>query len=461
MRSLWLDEALDGETDAPRLEGDLRADVCIVGGGFTGLWTALALKEREPSLDVVLVEADICGAGASGRNGGFVLSWWAKFRTLEDLCGTEEALRLGRASAAGVEAIGAFCAEHGIDAHFRHEGWLWTATSEAQIGAWDDTVERLEELGEPAFGRLEAGEAARRAASPVHLDGVFEPSGATVQPGRLARGLRRVALERGVRVFERSPMRRLDRESRTIHTDVGSVRADKIVLALNAWAAALPELRRALVVIPSDVIATPRIPDRLAEIGWPGATCIDDSRMMVNYWRATLDGRVVFGKGGGGVTYGARIGPDYDGPTPRADWVLDSFHQLYPSLRDVPAERSWFGPIDRSKIGLPFFTPLDDAGSILVGAGYSGNGVGPSYTGGRILASLALGLDDEWAGSGLVRKPGGLPPEPVRWVGGWVVRAAVARKERAEDAGREPSRLDLAIAGLAPAALVPLRRPRS
>jgi putative aminophosphonate oxidoreductase len=460
VRSLWLEEALDGEEDAPRLDGEIRADVCIVGGGFTGLWTALRLKEHSPSLDVVLVEADVCGAGASGRSGGFVLSWWAKFRALEQVCGTEEALRLARASATAVAELGAFCDSGGVDAHFRHDGWLWTATTPAQIGAWDDTIARLEQLGEAPFVRLDPDTVARRAASPAHLAGVFEPTAATVHPARLARGLRRVALKRGIRVFERSSMRRLDRGAQpAVRCDRGTVRAQRVVLALNAWAAALPELRRALVVVPSDVIATPPIPERLTAIGWPGGTCIDDSRMMVNYWRSTLDGRIVFGKGGGGITYGGRIGSEYDGPTPRAAWVLESFHRLYPALNDVPAERSWLGPIDRSRIGLPFFGPLGGDDRVLVGAGYSGNGVGPSLLGGRILASLALGLEDEWAGAGLVRQPGGLPPEPVRYLGGKVVRAAVGRKERAEDAGRNPRRLDLLLAGLAPAALVPLKRP--
>ena len=147
MRSLWLEEALGGGEDAPRLTGEERADVCIVGGGYTGLWTAIRLKEHDPALDVVLVEADVCGAGASGRNGGFVLSWWAKFGALERLCGTEEALRLARASASGVAEIGAFCAENGIDAHFRRDGWLWTATSPAQVGAWEGTIARVESLG--------------------------------------------------------------------------------------------------------------------------------------------------------------------------------------------------------------------------------------------------------------------------------------------------------------------------
>src|SRR5262249_14826041 len=116
--SLWLEEALAGEEDAPPLEGGVRADVCLCDGGYSGLWTAIRLKEHEPSLDVVLVEADLCGGGASGRNGGFVLSWWHKFASLEKLCGTEEAVRLARACELAVDEIGAFCTQDGIDAHY-------------------------------------------------------------------------------------------------------------------------------------------------------------------------------------------------------------------------------------------------------------------------------------------------------------------------------------------------------
>jgi len=136
-RSLWLQEALaEGEEDAPQLRGDVRADVCVVGGGYTGLWTALRLKELEPAIDVALVEADVCGGGASGRNGGFVLSWWAKFHKMRKLCGTDEALRLARASADGVGDIGKFCADNGNDAHCHLDGYLWAATNRAQVGAW-------------------------------------------------------------------------------------------------------------------------------------------------------------------------------------------------------------------------------------------------------------------------------------------------------------------------------------
>jgi putative aminophosphonate oxidoreductase len=461
-RGLWLEEALEGAEDAPSLEGEERTDVCIVGGGYTGLWTALALKEHQPSLDVVLVEGDVCGGGASGRNGGFVMSWWNKFMTLEKLCGPEEALALASASADSVEGIGSFCAENGVDAHFRHDGWLWTATSEAQIGAWDAVVAACGQAGVAPFEALEPSEVARRSGSPTHLAGVFEATAATVQPALLARGLRRVALERGVRIFERSPMTRLERSiPARVHTARGSVRAQRVVLAMNAWLAQVRELARSLFVIASDMVATPPVPDRLAEIGLTDGVAISDSRLLVNYYRTTLDGRIAFGQGGGAIAYGGRIGRVFHGEAPpgRADHVTRSFHALYPSLADVPAAASWTGPIDRSNTGLPFFGRLGGRPDIVHGGGYSGNGVGPAYLGGRILASFALGLDDRWAHVGSLLPPrGGMPPEPIRYPGAHVVKAAVARKERADDAGKRVDPLTLRIVGFAPAGLVPIKK---
>jgi putative aminophosphonate oxidoreductase len=460
-KSLWLEEALDGEEDAPLLEREEQADVCIVGGGYTGLWTALRLKEDAPDLDVVIVEADVCGGGPSGRNGGFVMSMWSKILKLEHLCGDEEALRVATAAADAVGAIGAFCEQHGIDAHFRYDGWLWAATSEAQFGAWDETVEAAERLGVQAFVRLDAEEAAARGGSPTHLAGVFEPTCATVQPALLARGLRRVALDRGVRIFEHSPMTRLERSSPPrVHSTLGAVTAATVVLAMNAWLAQLPEVSRSLAVIASDMVATAPIPDRLEEIGLTSGIAISDSRLLVNYYRTTLDGRIAFGRGGGALTRRGRIGPGFSGPSPRAGEIADSFRSIYPTLADVDVPVSWNGPIDRSLDGLPFFGRLRDRPDLLFGGGYSGNGVGPSYLGGRILASLALGLDDEWTRSPLAKGPHGrFPPGPIKDLGAPIVRSAVARKERAEDAGRRPGRVSVYVAGLAPAGLVPVKKP--
>lgn len=464
-RSWWLADAgaeegaAAGSEPGPAevLEGDVRADVCIVGGGYTGLWTALAIKEQSPCTDVVLVEADICGGGPSGRNGGFAMSLWHHFQGLEHACGSEEALRLSHASCDAIAHIGSFCEQHGIDAHFRHDGWLWTATNPSQLGAWRSTVAAIERHGERPFVDVDPAELAVRTGSPKHIGGVFEPTSATVQPARLARGLARVARKRGVNVFEGSPMTALQRSTPlVVRTPRGRVTADRVVLALNAWTGQLRELRRAMVVVTSDIVITDPVPEQLARSGWRGGTSISDSRLMVHYYRTTPDGRIALGQGGGRLAYGARINESFSGPSPIAAQITAWLRSLYGFLTDIPMAASWTGPIDRTLDGLPFYTTVGRP-DLVCGAGYSGNGVGPSVLGGRILASLALGLDDEWSRCGLVRSPPrGLPPEPARVVVGTVVRAAVARKERAEDEGRPISKLDRGLVRLAPAGLVPL-----
>ena len=457
MRSLWLQEALSPGEDSPRLQGEIRTDLCIVGGGYTGLWTAIRLKEHDPSLDVAVVEADVCGGGASGRNGGFVLSLWAKFQTLVKLVGTDQALHLARASADAVSGIGKFCADHGIDARFRGDGWLWAATNEAQVGAWRETLEDVERAGERPFVELSPEEVAARTGSSRHVAGVFEATAATVQPARLARGLRQVALEQGVRIFERSPMAKLEVRPLRVRTPHGVVRARGVVLAMNAWAVRFAEIRRRILVIGSDMVATEPIPQRLAEIGWTDGMSISDSRLLVHYYRTTDDGRVAFGKGGGKLPFGALIGRRFDGASPRAAEVAAFFRALYPSLAEVRVVANWTGPIDRSRTGLPFFARLGGRPDVVYGIGYSGNGVGPSFLGGKILASLALGLDDEWSRCGLVgRASRGFPPEPIRYAGGSLVRGAIARKERAEDQGRRPSPVDVRLIKLAPPGLTPM-----
>lgn len=456
VRALWLEQALADEPPTPLEELPARADVCIVGGGYTGLWTALALKRRDPSLEVVIVEADICGGGASGRNGGFAMTAWSKFSSLAKLCGVEDALRYARAAEESVTAIGAFCDEHGIDAGFDRRGWLWTATSPAQVDAWNDTVERLAAAGAEPFELLDPDEVARRSGSPAHLAGVFDPGPATVQPARLARGLAAVARRQGIRVVERAPMTELADGARVrVATTRGTVEADRVVLAINAWAAALPELRRSLVVVASDVVATSRVPERLDALGWEPGLAISDSRRLVNYYRRLADGTVIFGKGGGALAAGGRIAPWFHRRSGREDEALAHFHRLYPALWDVGARASWCGPIDYSVTALPFFGPLPGRPAILVGAGFSGNGVGPSHLAGETLAALALGEQPQDVPEALLRPPAGaLPPEPFRYVGGRAVRAATARKEAAEDAGRRPARVLSGLAALDPTGFV-------
>jgi putative aminophosphonate oxidoreductase len=454
-RSLWLREALREAPPADPLTGDARADVAIVGGGFVGLWTAIRIKEHDPACDVVLLEQDLCGSGASGRNGGMALSWWPKLSSLAGICGEREAAQLCRRSEAAIGEIEAFSARHGIDAHFRRDGMLWTATAPAQQGAWEAVVRATERIGADVFRRVDREEVVARTGSAVHLSGVREPSGACLQPALLARGLRRVAAEAGVRIHERTRVEAFTRDRPVVlRTPRGVVRADRLVIAMNAWAAALPELRRSLIVVSSDIVATPPIPDRLAEIGWTGYDAITDSQLMVDYYRRTLDGRVAFGKGTADLAFGGRIGPGYDRSAERARMATADFRRCYPALGDVPVEQHWGGPIDRTPNSIPILGRLGGRDHIVYGVGWSGNGVAPSVIGGRVLAGLALGRDDEWTRLPLVdRRHDRFPPEPVRYLGGRLVRHAVIRKEHAELRGRAPRPLAVRLAKLAPAGL--------
>ena len=453
-RSLWLREALAAEdgSDSPELLEAVEADVCVVGGGYTGLWTALRLKELEPDASVVLVEGDICGGGPSGRNGGFALSWWPKVETLIKRVGEEEAFRLVRVSEQAVAELEEFCEREGADAHFRRGGWLWTATSPAQLGAWEGAVAAAERAGERPFELLSAEETQARTGSPIHLGAAFEAGAATVQPAHLARGLRRAALARGIQVYERSPLVELDREPGVVHTPSGSVRAERIVLATGAWLAGVRELTAAIVAVSSDMVATAPMAERLEEAGWTGGEAISNSRLMVHYYRTTKDGRIAFGQGGHRHVLGGRVDDGFLGYSARATRGLEAdLVRLVPFADGVEVTHAWGGPIDRTADGLPFFGRLRGRARVVYGAGYSGNGVAPSLTAGKILASSVLDRDDEWAGCGLNRGvPGRFPPEPVRYLGGFAVRAAVRRKESLEDEARAVDPLTRRIAALAP-----------
>lgn len=448
----WMNEALGREEpEAQRQEGAETADVLIVGGGYVGLWTAIRIAELDPALRVTVIEADLCGSGASGRNGGFAFGWWPKIETLIDRVGSEEALVLADAADQAVFELGEFCGREGIDADFTPGGWIWTATSGAQRGAWRGAMKTARGLGSDPFKELSPDELRDRTGSPVHLGGVFEAKAATVQPAILARGLRQAAVRRGVRVCEKSPVLSMDGKSGTVKTASGTVRASSIVLATNAWLAGIPELRRAIVPLSSDVVVTGKMSGELAASGWTGREAISDSRLMVHYYRTTSDGRVVLGKGGGGLGTFGRVPDEFEQNSDRIRQCTQSLRHLVPSTREVAIEDGWGGAVDRSTDGLPFFGTLKSSVPVYYGAGFSGNGVVPSLLAGRILASLALGRQDEWSHCGLARGiPGKFPPEPFRSAGGWLVRDAVRRKESKEDSGRKVGFWNAKIASLAP-----------
>ena len=446
----WLAEA-GVPPPRPALDGDIDADVAVVGGGYTGMWTAWFVSELEPDARVVVLETDRCGMGPSGRNGGFANSMWPSLASLRERFGGRAALEIARASEAEVEGIGAWCEKQGVDAWYRHGGYLQVSTTALHDHACRAAREACVELGEPdACVPQSSPEVRERCASPAFRSGAYYPAAATVQPARLALGLRERLVERGGLVFERSRARRLRRVSGGIlvETDAGRVRAPSVVLAAGGRLAAHWPLRRRLTVASSHMVITEPVPDVLEAIGWTRGECITDSRAMVQYFRATPDGRIAFGWGGGRVVPGARLNGRAEVDARVVAEVEGRLLRLFPSLRGRRIEHAWGGPIDVSPTHLPMIGSLGD-GRVHYAFGYTGNGVAPSRLAGRALASMAMDRRDEHTRLALVEPPPvRVPPEPFRYAGGTIIRAALLRRERLEEEGRQPDPITRFIAGV-------------
>jgi glycine/D-amino acid oxidase-like deaminating enzyme len=445
----WLTDALAAEgslASAPPLAGDAEADVAIVGGGYAGLWTALELRRREPSLRVTLLEAEICGAGPSGRNGGFVHGYWSSLATATEVLGVEAAVALARAGDRIVPAIRAL----GADVWLREGGMLKVATTLAQEADVDRSVAAARDAGHPEEAvPLSRDEVAARVRSPVFGRGVFFRDGATVHPARLVRALRRAALDAGVVVHEHTPVTRLQPGSPNIlGTPGGAVRAAETVLAVNAHATDWRPVRGRLTVFGSYVVLTEPVPDLLAEIGWTGGEAIADGRMFLHYFRTTGDGRVLMGSGSGPIGHGNRIDGRFTHDVATAARAEAGLRRLLPGLAGARVEAAWGGPIDVSADRLPFVGTAPGR-RVHYAAGFSGNGVGPTWLAGQALASLVVRADDEWSRLPFVnRRVARLPGEPWRRLGGAAIRAAVLACEEADEAGRRPPPPARAVAAL-------------
>lgn len=439
--SWWLEDALAREGNpqpAPALSGDTTADVAIVGGGYTGLWTALALRERAPELQVTLLEAEICGHGPSGRNGGFVHGYWGTFASILPVLGEERALELARAGEAIIPGIRAWAEARGEDVWLVEGGMLEVSAAPAQDAPVEKGAAAAAGVGrEDHAVPLTPEEVAQRVRSPVFRNGVFYPECATVHPGLLVRALRRAALDAGVTIHEETPVTLVRAGSpNELETPGGALRAPEVVLATNAALTGWSPASRSLTNFGSYVVLTEPAPEALAEIGWTGGEALVDGRMFLHYFRTTNDGRVLMGSGSGPIGFGGQVDDRFSLDRPTAARAEAGLRRLLPGLAGVRVERAWGGPIDVSADHLPFFRTKPGT-RIHYGAGYSGHGVGPSWLGGRILASLALGSDDEWTCSPLAtRDVPRLPPEPFRRVGGGLVRWAIMACEAAEEEGR-------------------------
>ncbi len=441
---LWIADAGSPEV-LPPLEGEHGADVVVVGGGYTGLWTAWHVLAAAPDADVVVLESGRCGHGPSGRNGGFVTGMDLSLPALRRESGDAAAEAWVAAARETVDAIGAWCEAEGVDAWYRKGGELVVSTAPAQDGGVG--FEAID--GESVLARTPA-EARVHCDSPVFRAGVFVPGAATVHPARLAFGLRERLLARGARIYEgsRATGMRPVPEGVAVATAGGKVRARVAVLALNAASGTLEPLRNRLTVSSSHIVCTEPVPDVIEQLGWDGGEAITDGRALLHYMRTTRDGRIVFGWAGGRMAAGAR---------PRGRMEVDrqvvaqaraDLVRFFPQLAGRRIAHAWGGPIDVSPTHRPAIVGLR-ALPAWAAFGYTGNGVGPSHLFGRTLAALALDRRDPVTRLPFVDPPPRhVPPEPLRVAGAALIRRALVRKEAAEEAGERAGPVTSVVAEL-------------
>jgi glycine/D-amino acid oxidase-like deaminating enzyme len=412
-KSFWLSTA--PYQPSPPLEGDLSVDVAVVGGGYTGLSTALHLREAEP-LEVAVLEADAVGSGASGRNGGFAMTLFGLTLTITRWrFGSARAREAQRYMERAVDYVGELVARHGIDCDYELPGFLRAATTAAYEKRIRHELDLARSLGLEGIEWLPADELAERVRSPLYRGAWWEPRCALVNPAKLAWGLRGAAAGEGVRFFERTPVTAVERVSGGVRlaTPRGTVRAGKVVLATNAWSHLVAPLRRKQVPAFTHVVLTePISPERRAAIGWRGREGIEDARDLVHYYRLTRDERLLMGGGDVTVSYGNDMDRDLSPPT--FESLERHVAEVFPSLAGIRFTHRWGGPVS---VPLDMAPAMGFAGDerILYALGCVGHGVSLTQLNGRVLADLALGRKTELADVFFVnRKTLPWPPEPMR-----------------------------------------------
>ncbi len=445
-QSLWLDTVPDALQPRPSLEQELEVDLAIVGAGYTGLWTAYYLSTLEPALRIAIVESEIAGFGASGRNGGWVLG---ESMGIEDYFAAPDQRKRGialqRALFDAVDEVGRISQAEGIDCHYTKGGTLAVATVEPHRR---QLQERLNELRGLGFGSddyrwLEPAECRARIHTQQNLGGVYSPHCAAIHPARLARGLADRVEARGTRIFERSPAIAI--EPRAVVTPRGRLRADLVLVATEGYTRDLPGRRRQLLPVHSMMIATEPLSDVVwKEIGLRERETFADPRRTVIYGQRTVDGRIAFG-GRGSYFLGSRYRNRFPADHLRFRQVRTALVSLFPVLRDARITHRWGGPLGvardwRVSVG------LDRKAGLAWGGGYAGEGVCASNLVGRTLADLILERDSEYARLCLVRPPfQNWEPEPMRWLAVHGSMQLGGQIDRAELAGRTSPRWQRAL----------------
>jgi glycine/D-amino acid oxidase-like deaminating enzyme len=428
--SFWLDRG-DGPPVSDPLAGERRADLVVVGAGFSGLWTALLAQEAEPGADVVLLETEAVGWAATGRNGGFCDASLTHGEANGRDRFPAEIDRLEQLGGDNLDAIEAFVGDHGVACAWERTGALTVATAPWQLAALEPDRD----------GFLDAEAVRAEVDSPTYLGGRWDRDRcALVDPVGLAWGLRRACLDAGVRIHEGTPALGLDRERAAIvvRTPYGRVRAQRVALATNAFPSLLRRVRPFTIPVYDHVLVTePLTDDQLAAIGWSHRQGLSDAANRFHYYRLTPDRRILWGGWDATYHYGGRIRPDYDQQPSTFRTLARHLYETFPPLRGLGFSHRWGGAIDTCSRFCAFFGTAM-GGRVAYAAGYTGLGVGATRFGARVMLDLLSGAPSELTELEMVRsKPVPFPPDPLGWAAIEATRWSIARADE-HDGRRNP-----------------------
>jgi len=398
------------------LEGDIDVDVAIVGGGFTGLSSAYHIKKAEPNLKVALLESEVIGFGASGRNGGFNM-------TLFGLTLSITALRFGKQKAReahhymerAVDYLRDLVAELRIDCDYEHPGFLRVATSEKYKKRILHEAELACKLGLEGIEWLDEAQTREQVQSPIYLGAWWEPRCGILNPAKLSWGWADVIRPMGVEVYENSPVAEIARENGKVRLDTpdGIVRADKVVMATNAWSHFFKELRRKQVPVWTHIVMTEPLTEKhFEEIGWQNRQGIEDARNLVHYYRLTADNRLVMGGRDVSLGYGEDMEQDLNPVT--FEGLKDDVREIFPALKEIQFTHEWGGPVS---VPLDMAPAIGFAGdkNVVYSLGTVGHGVSMTQLNGRTIADLILERKTDLTDVFFVnRRTIPWPPEPLR-----------------------------------------------
>ncbi|MGW9402668.1 NAD(P)/FAD-dependent oxidoreductase [Arthrobacter sp. NPDC055585] len=429
----WLDDPERPEA-LPALAGDTEADLAVVGGGYTGLWTALMAKERDPNRRVVLLEASRVAWAASGRNGGFCEASLTHGEANGQKHLPDETEQLDRLGRENLREIAETVKRYGIDCGFELTGSLSVATEEHQV----DWLAEEAAADNPDLVFLDREAVRKEVDSPLYLAGLWDrTSTALLNPARLAWGLQRAALAAGVEIYENTPVRDLQNAGRKVRvlTGGGTVTAARVALATNVFPSLLKRTRLFTVPVYDYALMTePLTPQQLSEIGWHNRQGLSDLNNRFHYYRLTTDrdgaARILFGGYDAVYNYGRSMKPEYEHRQATYERLAAHFAATFPQLADIRFSHAWGGAIDTCSRFFAFFSTAH-GGKVAYSAGYTGLGVGATRFGANVMLDLLSGEKTERTELQMVkRKPIPFPPEPVAWLGVKITTAAMVRADR-------------------------------